>query len=99
MPRRLYLIAGILAGLVVMSATADAKTCRSEFVAGHGHPRSNVGHAQASAIRAWRAWAEIEYGSRYKSWTRAEDKSYDCHPAPGLGGKAVCTVRARPCRR
>lgn len=88
----------LAAGLLLGSAVADAKTCKSEFVVGHGHRHVSAGLARASAVRAWRTWAEIKYGWRYKNWNRSAEKRFDCHSPPGGPGLMECTATARPCK-
>jgi Cys-tRNA synthase (O-phospho-L-seryl-tRNA:Cys-tRNA synthase) len=92
-------LAILLAVLMVAGApTASAKTCKDEFVVGHGHRHMSAALARASAIRAWRTWADIKYGWRYRTWSRAAEQSFECSSPAGAPGLMECTARARPCR-
>jgi hypothetical protein len=78
-----------------VSLPVAAKTCKDEYVSGEAFKITHTG-SESRAKRAWRAWAKINYGSAWDTWSRAANKTVDCH-TERVGW--TCIARARPCRR
>lgn len=96
---RSILAAALISVPLLLAATpGEAKTCKSQFVAGIGHWRLTQEYARLSAVHAWREWARIEFGYRWNTWSRAEDKS-EIIDIRYVGAKQYrYTIRARPCK-
>ena len=97
--KKILASAALAASLLLAASPGEAKTCKSEFVTGIGHWRLTKEYSRLSAIHAWKVWAKIKFGSKWDTWSRAEDKS-DTIDVRYVGAKQYqWTVRARPCRR
>ena len=100
MLRQVLTSAAVAASLLLAGAgLGEAKTCKAEFVTGRGHWRINSQFSRPTAIHAWKVWMQIHYGSRWDTWSRAEDKSEWLEDRYVGVRQFRWIVRARPCRR
>jgi len=91
----------VAAGLVVVAAPAQAKTCKDEAMTAKS--RSTIKQsdaarekrAQDNAIAKWSKEVRAAHGWTYRFWQRAEDKKVECG---GTAKSKTCSVTAKPCR-
>jgi hypothetical protein len=57
------------------------------------------GSAMADAVATWQREVAATHGDRWKLWSEAKDKSFECEPTKGkiLSGLVACTIHGRPC--
>lgn len=88
-----------LAGALLFTAPAAAKTCKTEIqakgIATGVIADKREARARASALSKWRAKAQSRHGIAYRFWSRADDKKIDCSKSKEV---TRCTVSAKPCR-
>ena len=89
-----------LAGLLALPSPANAKVCKDEVSAksrsaGQYSDERRQTRAHSNAIANWRDRVRSTYGIAYRFWSRAEDRTVDCHPTKAA---VQCVAKARPCR-
>ncbi len=86
-----------LALLAVFSitASANARDCKTDAVEAVGEPASTQIVAYPSSLFAWRRAVRDAHGAEWNSWRYAQDRDIDCKRADG---KWQCTRNARPCQ-
>lgn len=90
-----FVAAGILAGGLVSSDEAAAKTCKSFSVAVQGERKTLNLSARASARWHWHRRVLRDHGFVWSTYFMARGKSYSCSRS---GLRWRCTAHGRPCR-
>jgi hypothetical protein len=101
------------AALVVAGPWAEpaaaADECKPEIVTATGRGKfrpftktrelEGKGSAMADAVATWQREVSANHGERWKLWSEARDKSFECEPTKGkvLSGLVACTIHGRPC--
>jgi hypothetical protein len=84
-------------GLAAMHAMRKegGRTCMSDhFHSGSSSGKGSRAAAESEAIRSWRDFTALEYGSDWARYGKAASRSIRCkHSADGWG----CDLEARPC--
>ena len=88
-----FLLAG--PGAVVMSDSAEARTCKKGFVTAWGKRKNTMYGARVSARLAWKRASKSINGTKYDTWWPSKRKSMKCFT--NRAGKKRCRARARPC--
>jgi hypothetical protein len=90
-------------------ASAQPGECKADFVAVSGRGKfrpfsknkelEGRGTAMADAVADWEREVGDKFGKRWKLWSEAKDKSFDCAQAGGkvIDGLITCTIQGRPC--
>jgi hypothetical protein len=86
------------------SASADA--CKADAITVFGQAKfrrltlekelGGAGSAMADAVTVWEREAGAKFGDRWKTWSRATERSLECGETSG-GGAINCTISGRPC--
>ncbi len=82
-------------GAVATSDTAEARTCKQEFVTAWGKRKSTMFGARVSARYAWKRKSKRINGTKYDTWWPSRRKSMKCFT--NNMGKKRCRARSRPC--
>ena len=88
-----FLAAGPMA--VATSDSAEARTCKREFVTAWGSRKNSMFGARVSARLAWKRDSKDIFGTKYDTWWPSKRKSMNCFT--NRAGKKRCRARARPC--
>jgi hypothetical protein len=88
---------------------AQGDACKADVVTASGRGKfrpftkakelAGKGSAMADAVAAWQREVAATHGERWKLWSEAKDKSFDCTLTQGkiLRGLVACTIHGRPC--
>jgi hypothetical protein len=99
----------LMAGAAVEPATAQGDACKSDVVTSTGRGKwrpftrtkelEGGGAAMKDAVAAWEREAASTHGDRFKLWSEAKDKTFDCQITQGkvLSNLVACTISGRPC--
>jgi hypothetical protein len=110
---RVSVLAAAGAALLIASAwvepAAAADDCKGDIVTATGRGKfrpftktkelEGRGSAMADAVATWQREVAATHGERWKLWSEARDKSFECEPTKGkvLSGLIACTIHGRPC--
>lgn len=92
------LLAAVLAagpGSLASSNTAQARTCKGDYVRSWGKRSLTMFGARASARLAWKRASRAINGTKYDTWWPARGKSMRCYTNPR--GRKRCIAGAYPC--
>ena len=87
-----FLAAGPAA--IVTSDTAEARTCKKNFVTAWGQRKNTMTGGRISAKHAWKRASYRINGTKYDTWWPSKRKSMKCFT--NRAGKKRCRARARP---
>ena len=99
----------LMAGTVSEPATAQDNDCKADLVKATGRGKfrpftktkelEGKGSAMADAVTTWQREVAASFGERWKLWSEARDKSFECGITQGkiLSGLVQCTIKGRPC--
>jgi hypothetical protein len=99
----------LIVGTAVEPATAQDNDCKADIVKATGRGKfrpftktkelEGKGSAMADAVTTWQREVAASFGERWKLWSEAKDKSFECGITQGkiLSGLVQCTIRGRPC--
>jgi hypothetical protein len=99
----------LIAGTAVEPATAQDNDCKTDLVKATGRGKfrpftktkelEGKGSSMADAVATWQREVEASFGERWKLWSEAKDKSFECGITQGkiLSGLVQCTIKGRPC--
>lgn len=88
---------------------AAADECKPDIVTATGRGKfrpftktrelEGKGSAMADAVATWQREVAATHGERWKLWSEASDKGFECEPTKGkiLSGLIACTIHGRPC--
>src|SRR5688572_21932631 len=79
----------LTAGAAVEPATAQGDACKTELVTATGRGKfrpftrtkelEGGGASMKDAVAAWEREVESTHGERFKLWSEAKDKTFDCN--------------------
>jgi hypothetical protein len=99
----------LAAGASVAPATAQGDACKGEIVKATGRGKwrpftrtkelEGGGAAMKDAVASWEREVASTHGDRFKLWSEAKDKTFDCQITQGkvLSNLVACTISGRPC--
>jgi hypothetical protein len=99
----------LMAGAAVEPAAAQGDACKGDVVTSTGRGKwrpftrtkelEGNGAAMKDAVAAWEREAASTHGERFKLWSEAKDKTFDCQVTQGkvLSNLVACTISGRPC--
>lgn len=98
---RSFTIAATAFAVLAANATlATAKECKLHAVVEEGTPYASRSlGAFPSSLQAWKRAVRAEFGPKWDTWLRAEDRRIDCEQVEidDRGKRWICTRIARPC--